>query len=474
MWSMVGKPRSTLWLTTLGAAAAIGCGAGVEPEAGWTDEPESVGSARVALLTKKLDSTVYRQSSNASLYRGTAHDYVVCSQYPFMMALTFKNTGTVTWRDVYKRGDNPGSDVKLVSYKGQKDPLTGRKSLSVNLNKNNWVRADRNAGNCSNKPGCRRTTFKADGFWSIAPSPGDYATRWRLRDFSAHWGTREESKGFGDLAKLRFKVIDCHTEACGCTAWCADGSKKEVVAGESLGTNNCESNSRTMCGGADELVGWYYKPCRPPIGGGPGGYGGTGGYVGTGGYGGTGGGGTGGGGTGGGGTGGGGTGGYGGTGGGGTGGGGTGGGGTGGGGTGGSGGAGTGGSSAGSGMGGSGFACGGSVCDELPEIPNANPEHCCSSHDRCGITMPYMNGKCIEIPTEQELDDNAIEPPPKGTEDYTDPPDFVEPDDVEEYRGETIAGENGGCSTAGGATGLGWLGPAMLAALAGLRRRRRS
>jgi MYXO-CTERM domain-containing protein len=418
MWSMFGKVRPALLPALIGAAAIVGCGASVEGDDGWQDD--EIVSTQHALTTKKLDASVYRRSSNAKKFRGAGANYVVCANDPFMMAYTFKNTGTVAWRDVRGRGTTAGSDVKLVAWRGRVDPLANRTFLSLADNKNDYVRADRNAGNCSTKPGCRRTTFNSGGLWAIAPStPGTYTSGWRLRDFSRAWG--DSSKGFGPRTKLRFKVMSCEADPCGCTAWCSDGRKIEPTAG----ANNCESVSRYFCEPA-QLVGHYYQACRDD----PPGTGGSGGWSGGSGSGGTSSGGTSSGGTS-------------------------------------SGGTSSGGTSSGSG-GAAGFQCGSTLC-ELPDIPNGQPQHCCTAQDRCGVTTPYVNGKCIEIPTDDELDDNGFGPAPLGEDDLTDPEDFIEPD-VEEYRGEAIA-DSGGCSTSGGGggSGLGWLGAVGLLAL---RRRR--
>jgi hypothetical protein len=106
------------------------------------------------------------------------------------------------------------------------------------------------------------------------------------------------------------------------------------------------------------------------------------------------------------------------------------------------------------GGGGGAFSCGGDVC-ELPDIPNADASLCCATGDRCGVTTPYMNGKCIAIPTDEELEENAVPTDPEDTgEDVTDPEDYVEPD-VEEYRGSTVE-ESGGCSTSPGGERSAW------------------
>jgi hypothetical protein len=429
--SMFGKLRRAIWITMLGAAASSGCGASAGPEDPWDDELESLGTAHSA-LTGTVDADLYRRTSNSARYRGTGANYIECARYPFMMAYTYKNIGSYPWRDVIGRGENPGSDVKLVAWKGRKDPLSGRKFLSVDDNKNYYVRSDRKAGNCSTKPGCRRTTFNSGGLWATAPAvPGTYTSGWRLRDFSKAWS--DSSKPFGPRAMLRFKIVSCEDrETCGCTVWCSDGSKLKPPAGAS----NCESVGKTFCEPGVPIA-HYYNPCRaddgwPGFGGGSsGGSGGSAAGGGTGGWNG---------------------------------------------GTGGTGGwsGGTGGSSAGSGAGGSGgavgFSCGGQVC-QLPDIPNTQAEHCCAG-DACGVTTPYMNGKCMKIPSEEELEENGYGPPELTEEDFIDPEDYIEPD-VEEYRGEAIAAESGGCSTSTGGRGLGLLGPAALLALAGLRRKRR-
>jgi hypothetical protein len=94
-------------------------------------------------------------------------------------------------------GENMGSDIKLVAYRGRPDPMTGKTFLSVEDNKNDWVRADRDAGNCSTGS-CRRPGV-TEGLWRSRRRPGtspmlragvcaDFSrmgatSRWPLRSF---------------------------------------------------------------------------------------------------------------------------------------------------------------------------------------------------------------------------------------------------------------------------------------------------
>jgi hypothetical protein len=209
---------------------------------------------------KTLKAALSKKSSNAKRFRGKNADYLVCAGKPFELSFTFKNKGSAVWRDVDGRGKTLGSDVFLVTADGKKDKLTGKTRFSLKNNKNSKVRGDRKAKNCSNKNGCRRTTFVKGGIQAKAPKkPGTYTTRWRLRDYSKLHG--KQSKGFGPKVQLKFKVKDCTTGQCGCWVWCTDGSKKKVAAEGS--SAQCKSVGATMCGGAAKVLHHQYSPCAP-------------------------------------------------------------------------------------------------------------------------------------------------------------------------------------------------------------------
>jgi MYXO-CTERM domain-containing protein len=226
---------------------------------------------------KTLKAKLAKKSSNAKRFRGKNANYIVCADKPFKFSFTFKNKGSATWRDVDGRGKTLGSDVFLVTASGKKDKLTGKTRFSLKNNANKKVRGDRKAKNCSNKNGCRKTTFIKGGIQAKAPKkPGVYTTKWRLRDYSKLHG--KTSKGFGPKAQLKFKVVDCSKpKACGCTVWCTDGSKKKVAADKS--SAQCKSVGETMCAPAKYLA-HHFTACEPPpppsgTGGTSGGTGGT-------------------------------------------------------------------------------------------------------------------------------------------------------------------------------------------------------
>jgi MYXO-CTERM domain-containing protein len=233
--------------------------AGAKKQTSWWTEAGPVEKTLKASLTQKW--------SNAKRYRGKSADYIACSGKPVKYKFTFKNKGTATWRDVKGRGSSVGSDVFLVTTSGTKDKLSGKTRFSVNRNKNNKVRGDRKAGNCSGKPGCRKTTFIDGAIQATAPKkPGVYRSSWRLRDYSKTWG--KESRGFGPKVELKLRVKDCSTGQCGCWVWCTDGSKKKVAAEGS--SAQCKATGMTMCEPAKYLA-HQYTPCESASSGGSGG-----------------------------------------------------------------------------------------------------------------------------------------------------------------------------------------------------------
>jgi len=196
---------------------------------------------------KTLRAKLTKKWSNAKRHHGKKADYVVCAEQPFKMTFSFKNSGSATWRDVKHRGKSMGSDVFLVTANGKTDKLTGRKRFSLKSNANAQVRGDHKAGNCITKNGCRKTRFVAGGIQAVAPSkPGIYTTRWRLRDYSKHWG--KKSHGFGPKVQLRVKVVACEQpkKECGCRVWCSDG-KSHALAASIESAAKCKSVAETYC-----------------------------------------------------------------------------------------------------------------------------------------------------------------------------------------------------------------------------------
>ncbi len=197
---------------------------------------------------KTLRAKLTKKWSNAKRHRGKHADYVACAGQPFELTFSFKNTGSATWRDVLHRGKAVGSDVFLVTASGKPDALTGRKRFSLQNNANAQVRGDHKAANCISKDGCKKTRFVAGGMQATAPKkPGIYASRWRLRDYSQHWG--KKSHGFGPKVELRVKVVACEPEPkkCGCRAFCSDGKSHSLAASISS-ADECKAVAQTFCG----------------------------------------------------------------------------------------------------------------------------------------------------------------------------------------------------------------------------------
>ncbi len=218
--------------------------------------------------TKTLRAKLTKKWSNAKRYRGKQADYVVCAEQPFRMTFSFKNTGSATWRDVKQRGKSMGSDVFLVTASGKTDALTGRKRYSLRNNANAEVRGDHKAPNCISKDGCRKTRFVAGGMDAVAPKkPGVYRSRWRLRDYSKHWG--KKSHGFGPKVELSVKVVSCEQKQkeCGCRAWCTDG-KSHKLAASIDSASACKSVAETFCGPVKYLD-HVFSACtsESPVGG---------------------------------------------------------------------------------------------------------------------------------------------------------------------------------------------------------------
>ncbi|MCK6536620.1 MAG: hypothetical protein L6Q84_26915 [Polyangiaceae bacterium] len=202
---------------------------------------------------KTLRAKLTKKWSSARRHRGKHADYVACAGQPFEMTFSFKNSGSATWRDVKHRGKFVGSDVFLVTADGKVDALTGRKRFSVQGNANAEVRGDHKAQNCISKDGCRKTRFIAGGMPAVAPKkPGIYRSRWRLRDYSQHWG--KKSHGFGPKVELRVKVVACQQKPaeCGCRAWCSDG-KSHKLAASIQSADECQSVAQTFCGAGKYL-----------------------------------------------------------------------------------------------------------------------------------------------------------------------------------------------------------------------------
>ena len=222
-------------------------------------------------MEKTLKASLVQKWSNAKKHRGKKADYIVCAGDDFKYSFTFKNKGSATWRDVEGRGENVGSDVFLVTTSGKKDKLSKKVRYSVKLNKNKKVRGDHKAPNCSNKNGCRKTTFVSGAIQAKAPKKaGIYRSKWRLRDYSKSWG--KESRGFGPKVDLTFRVKECTTEKCGCWVWCTDGSKRKIAA---EGSNaQCKEAGKALCQPAKYLA-HQYTPCGDPGAGGSSGSGGS-------------------------------------------------------------------------------------------------------------------------------------------------------------------------------------------------------
>ena len=225
----IPKSRSRI----LGHSETPDCSDHTDPGSGWNwgKYMKLIKSGgKIATLKAKLT----KKWSNAKRHHGKKAHYQVCAGDSFKMAFTFKNVGSATWRDVHGRGNKVGSDVYLVTANGKKDRLTGKKRFSLRKNKNRSVRGDRKAKNCSNKNGCRRTTFTRTGLRATAPKkPGIYRSRWRLRDYSKYWG--KKSHGFGPKVELKIKVKKCAPKNCSCTITCDNGVTHQVA---------------TPCGGA--------------------------------------------------------------------------------------------------------------------------------------------------------------------------------------------------------------------------------
>jgi MYXO-CTERM domain-containing protein len=206
-----------------------------------------------------LKAKLVRKWSSAKRFRAKKADYVVCAGDDFDLALTFRNTGSASWRDVTGRGKGVGDDVFLVTANGKTDKLTGRKRFSVASNENARVRGDHGAKDCVEK-GCRKTTFVQGGMPAKAPNkPGVYRSRWRLRDYSKAW---KGSHGFGPKVELAVQVESCKPKAndCGCTAWCSDGEQKKLAADIPDGAT-CKSVAATFCAPAKYLS-HSFTPCE--------------------------------------------------------------------------------------------------------------------------------------------------------------------------------------------------------------------
>jgi MYXO-CTERM domain-containing protein len=225
---------------------------------------------KLASGDKTLKAKGVRKWSNAKRYHGKAADYLACAGDKLKLSFTFKNIGTAEWRDVSGRGKSVGSDVFLVTASGKKDRITRHKRYSIRLDKNSHVRGDRNAKNCSNKNGCRKTTFIAGAMSGRAPSkPGIYKTRWRLRDYSKHWG--KHSHGFGPKVQIKLKVVDCSVPqgTCGCRVWCNNGKSHQLAS--SITTNaECKSAAKQFCHANDGNSSIFitdFNACPVPLSG---------------------------------------------------------------------------------------------------------------------------------------------------------------------------------------------------------------
>jgi hypothetical protein len=196
---------------------------------------------------KTLKAKAVKKWSNAKRYHGKKADYIACAGAPVKMSFTFKNVGSAVWRDVKGRGKSIGNDVFLVTASGKADKITGHKRYSLRNDQNHVVRGDHKAKNCSNKNGCRRTTFVQGAIKGNAPKkPGVYHSRWRLRDYSKAWG--KHSHGFGPKVDLSLEVVSCEQpkQECGCRVWCSDGKSHKLAA--DIGTNaQCKSVAETFC-----------------------------------------------------------------------------------------------------------------------------------------------------------------------------------------------------------------------------------
>lgn len=238
-------------LVGCGAPPASGTGVGIET----TSQPVTNG--------KTVHSMAVRKWSNAVKYHGREKaDYLVCSGDRLRLAFTFKNLGSAAWRDVNGRGDFAGSDVFLVTASGRKDRITGHKHYSLRYNWNHVVRGDRSAKNCSRHNGCRKTTFVRHGMVGKAPEePGVYHSRWRLRDFSSHWG--KHSKPFSKKVDLRIKVVDCSD--CGCTVACSTGGDGEShVVPDARTSAECQAAAAAYCVKDNaSLFVHHFKLCPP-------------------------------------------------------------------------------------------------------------------------------------------------------------------------------------------------------------------
>ncbi|MBX3127849.1 MAG: N-acetylmuramoyl-L-alanine amidase [Polyangiaceae bacterium] len=222
-----------------------------------------------------LKANVTKRWSSARRYRGKNAHYIACAGDSFKLSFTLANKGTAVWRDVAGRGKKIGNDVFLETASGKTDKLTGKKRFSVKLNKNAVVRGDRNAKSCSDKNGCRRTTFIKGAMKAKAPAKsGIYTTRWRLRDRSAAWG--KSSKGFGPKTELRVKVIQCEQPKaeCGCRVWCSDG-KSHKLAANITSASMCKSVAQTYCSKPAAYLDHSFQKCASTGTGGTGGTGGS-------------------------------------------------------------------------------------------------------------------------------------------------------------------------------------------------------
>ncbi len=200
---------------------------------------------------------------------------MACPGQPFNYTFTFRNRGSVVWRDVTGRGTEVGNDVFLETANGKQNPLTKTLRYSIKRHTNDFVRWDRKAVNCITKRGCRRTRSVKGGIGAVAPkTPGLSTSRWRLRDYSAAWGG--ESKGFGPKVAFQLRTVDCGNEVCGCSVTCQSGDTHRVwwalstddacaAAGESFcGTGKTASHEFNDCQGPGGGVGDYITPPGEP------------------------------------------------------------------------------------------------------------------------------------------------------------------------------------------------------------------
>ncbi len=231
----------------------------------------AIGCPGGAPPPKTLKAKAVRKWSDAKRYHGGAADYLACTGDKVKLGFTFKNVGTAEWRDDKGRGKKVGSDVFLVTASGKRDRITGRRHFSVRLDRNHHVRGDRKAPNCSNRNGCRKTTFIAGGMVGRAPRhPGIYVSRWRLRDYSKAW--HKHSHGFGPKVHIKLKVIDCNVPAgeCGCHVVCSDGRSRQLSS--SIHSDAaCRSAAQTFCrpkDGQGSLFIYNYSACQEPGSGG--------------------------------------------------------------------------------------------------------------------------------------------------------------------------------------------------------------